>query len=92
MAVPPLRILVCLTYYLPHRTGLTLHAQRLAEALAARGHRVTVVSARFRPDLAAEETIGGVRVVRLPAPLRISRGLVMPSYPFAVRRLLPRWT
>jgi len=88
MAVPPLRILVCLTYYLPHRTGLTLHAQRLAEALAARGHRVTVVSARFRPDLAAEETIGGVRVVRLPAPLRISRGLVMPSYPFAVRRLL----
>jgi len=88
MPVPPLRILVCLTYYLPHRTGLTLHAQRLAEALAARGHRVTVISARFLPDLATEETIGGVRVVRLPAPVRISRGLVMPSYPFAVRRLL----
>ncbi len=88
MGQPPLRILVCLTYYLPHRTGLTLHVQRLSEALAARGHRVTVVSARFRSELASEETIGGVRVVRLPAPLRISRGLLMPSYPLALRRLL----
>jgi glycosyltransferase involved in cell wall biosynthesis len=84
----PLSILVCLTYYLPHRTGLTLHAARLARELAARGHLVTVLSARFRRDLASDETIAGVRVVRLAAPLRLSRGVLAPAYPRALGRLL----
>ncbi|MFH1177242.1 MAG: glycosyltransferase, partial [Acidobacteriota bacterium] len=84
----PLRILACLTYYLPHRTGLTLHVQRLTEGLAARGHRVTVLSARFRRELPANEVVNGVHVVRLAAPLRISRGMVMPGDPLAVARLL----
>ena len=86
--MPPLRILVCLTYYLPHRTGLTLHAARLARELAVRGHAVTVLSARFRRDLAGEETIAGVRVLRLAAPLKLSRGVVAPAYPGALDRLL----
>jgi glycosyltransferase involved in cell wall biosynthesis len=86
--VRPLRVLECLTYYLPHRTGLTLHVQRLAEGLAARGHQVTVVSARFRRQLPRDEHIAGVRVVRLWAPLRISRGMIMPAYPLALWRLI----
>jgi glycosyltransferase involved in cell wall biosynthesis len=85
-----LRILECLTYYLPHRTGLTLHVQRLAEGLVGMGHEVTVLSARFRPSLAREEMLGGVRVVRLWAPLRISRGMVMPAYPLAVIGMVRR--
>jgi glycosyltransferase involved in cell wall biosynthesis len=84
----PTRILVCLTYYLPHRTGLTLHAARLARQLAVRGHDVTVLSARFRNDLPGEETIDGVRVLRLAAPLRLSRGVVAPSYPRVLGREL----
>ncbi len=84
----PLRVLHVLTFYLPHRTGLTLHVQRLAEALADRGHAVTVLSARFRADLPPLEIDHGVRIVRLRAPIRISRGVVMPSYPFALWRLL----
>jgi len=84
----PLRVLECLTYYLPHRTGLTLHVQRLAEGLVRRGHDVTVLSARFRRDLPSEQRLGGVRVVRLWAPLRVSRGMLTPAYPFALWRLL----
>jgi glycosyltransferase involved in cell wall biosynthesis len=83
-----LRILVALQYYLPHRTGLTLHVQRLAEGLARRGHAVTVLTSRFDRRLAARETRGGVRVVRLWAPLRVSRGVVMPGHPIASLRLL----
>ncbi|MGD9943173.1 MAG: glycosyltransferase family 4 protein [Burkholderiaceae bacterium] len=83
----PLRLLIGLQYYLPHRTGYTLHVQRVARALAARGHSVSVLTARHLPQLALRETIDGVDVLRLSAPLRISRGAVMPGYPWHAWRL-----
>src|SRR5688572_28765106 len=85
----PLKILIALQYYVPHRTGLTLHVQRVAEALAERGHEVTVLTARYHPDLPRDEqVINGVRVIRLWAPIRISRGMIMPAYPYAAFRLV----
>lgn len=89
MADNPLKILIALQYYVPHRTGLTLHVQRVAEALAQRGHQVTVLTARYDKHLPRDEqVINGVRVIRLWAPLRISRGMVMPAYPEAAWRLV----
>lgn len=83
------KILICLLYYLPHRTGMQLYIQRIAEALVQRGHEVTVLAARHRPNLPGDEKINGVRVVRLWAPpIPISRGMVMPAYPWAVYRLI----
>lgn len=81
-----MRILMVLTYYHPHWTGLTAYAKRLAEGLARRGHAVTVLTSRHEPDLPLEETIAGVRVVRLPVAARLSRGVVMPSLPVALWR------
>lgn len=85
-----LKILICLLYYLPHRTGLTLYVQQLAERLAARGHQVTVLCARHSPETPLGESIeNGVRVVRLwPLPVAISRGMVLPGYPKALFRLI----
>ena len=55
----------------------------------ARGHQVTILTAKHRPELAAEETINGVRVVRLWAPpIPISRGMIMPEYPLTAARLI----
>ncbi|NDJ53970.1 MAG: glycosyltransferase family 4 protein [Chloroflexi bacterium] len=88
MSHDPLKILIALQYYVPHRTGLTLHVQRVAERLAERGHQVTVVSARYKMDLPRDEqVINGVRVIRLWAPIRVTRGMVMPAYPWAAFRL-----
>jgi len=70
-----MKILMSLTYYYPHWTGLTAYAQRLAEGLARRGHQVTVLSCRFRKDLAREENHNGVRILRLDS-LRVLRRLV----------------
>ena len=81
-----MRILMALTYYHPHWTGLTAYAKRLAEGLARRGHTVTVLTSRHEPGLPLEETIAGVRVVRLPVAARLSRGVVMPSLPAALWR------
>lgn len=84
-----LRILICLLFYHPHRTGLTIHVQHIAEALVRRGHQVTVLSAHFRDDLPRGESwLNGVRVIRLWAPLKLSRGFLMPGYPLAALRLM----
>jgi glycosyltransferase involved in cell wall biosynthesis len=85
-----LKILICLLYYFPHRTGLTIHVQRVAEELVRRGHEVTVLTARYRNDLPRDDVSmhEGVRIVRLWAPIRISRGMIMPAYPWAAYKLM----
>ena len=83
-----MKILTAITYYYPHWTGLTAFARRMAEGLIARGHQVTVVTSRYRPDLPREELHNGVRIVRLPSWLRLSRGQVMPGFLSAVSRLV----
>ncbi len=82
------RILIALTYYYPHWTGLTANAQNLAEGLARHGHDVTVLTSQYRTDLPPDEMHQGVRIVRVPSLLRLSRGQVMPGFPGAVRRLV----
>ena len=85
-----MQILFALTYYRPHVSGLTVFAGRLAEALAARGHAVTVLTSRHETHLPQEETLDGVRVVRAPVAFRVSKGAVMPSYLSSARRELRR--
>jgi glycosyltransferase involved in cell wall biosynthesis/ubiquinone/menaquinone biosynthesis C-methylase UbiE len=83
-----LKILVTLTFYHPHWTGLTAYAKRISEGLAARGHTVTVLTSQHSAELAREELINGVRVVRLPYAAQVSRGVLMPSFPATVARLI----
>jgi glycosyltransferase involved in cell wall biosynthesis len=82
------RILFVLTYYHPHVSGLTIYVKRLAAALAKRGHQVTVLTSRYDESLPAEEFVDGVRVLRVPVMLRISKGVIMPSFPFRAWRLI----
>lgn len=48
--------------------GIARASQALCRALAARGHQVTVVTARLAPDLPALADDAGVQVLRLPGP------------------------
>ncbi|MCY4063696.1 MAG: glycosyltransferase family 4 protein [Chloroflexi bacterium] len=84
-----LKILIILLYYHPHSTGLTHYVRMLAEELARRGHEVTVAASCHSRELPlGETTLNGVRVVRLWAPIALSRGRIMPTYPWAINRLL----
>jgi glycosyltransferase involved in cell wall biosynthesis/SAM-dependent methyltransferase len=83
-----MKVLTALTYYSPHWTGLTAHAARVAEGLAARGHQVTVLTTRFRTDLPRDEQMNGVRVVRIRPVARLSRGMLTPAFPLAAARLI----
>lgn len=83
-----MRILIALTYYRPHYSGLTIYAERLAQALAQRGHQVTVLTSQYDPHLPRIEKLDGVQVRRLPVRLRISKGVIMPSMPLWALRLI----
>jgi len=75
-----MRILIILTYYRPHTSGLTIYAERLAKAFVQRGHQVTVMTSQFDRHLARYETIDGVHVVRVPVAIRVSKGVLMPTF------------
>jgi glycosyltransferase involved in cell wall biosynthesis len=80
----PLRILIFIHYYFPHRTGLTIHVQAVAEELVRRGHEVTVITTRYLNELPRDEEMhNGVRVIRLWAAFKLSRGMVTPALPLA---------
>ena len=83
-----MRILIVLTYYEPYKSGLTVYAVRQANALAARGHKVTVLTSQFDHDLPLEEWKEGVRIVRIPAAIRLSKGVIMPKFFGTARRLI----
>ncbi len=74
-----MRILIALTYYRPHYSGLTIYAEREARALAGRGHEVTVLTSRFDPRLPPEEIQYGVRIIRPRVWFRVSKGVIMPG-------------
>jgi len=83
-----MRILIVLTYYRPHTSGLTIYAERLAKALVKRGHQVTVLTSQYLKELPSEEFQDGVRIVRAPVLFRLSKGVVMPTFGLLADRLV----
>jgi len=77
-----MRILIALTYYRPHYSGLTIYTERQARALSARGHHVIILTSRFDPNLPAHEIINGIEIIRPRVLFRLSKGVIMPSMPF----------
>jgi glycosyltransferase involved in cell wall biosynthesis len=73
-------ILQVLYYYTPHCSGVTIYAERLARHLTARGHRVTILASRHDTTFPRDETIAGVRIVRVPTVAAVSRGVIMPGF------------
>jgi glycosyltransferase involved in cell wall biosynthesis len=83
-----MKILTVLTYYRPHTSGLTIYAERLARAFARRGHQVTVMTTQYDPSLLLEETMDGVKIVRVPVMARISKGVIAPTFGLVATRLV----
>ncbi|HEY4691757.1 MAG TPA: glycosyltransferase family 4 protein [Anaerolineae bacterium] len=82
-----MKILIALTYYRPHTSGLTIYVERLVRALAARGHAVTVLTSQYDRSLPRDERLDGARVIRVPVAFRVSKGVIMPTFGFLATRL-----
>jgi glycosyltransferase involved in cell wall biosynthesis len=83
-----MKILIELTYYRPHTSGLTIYAERLARAFVQKGHEVTVLTSQFEDSLPREELLDGVRIVRVPVILRVSKGVIMPTFGWQASKLV----
>ncbi|MGB8602864.1 MAG: glycosyltransferase family 4 protein, partial [Rhizomicrobium sp.] len=75
-------ILLIIPRFAPFWGGTELRMRAIAEALSARGFRFTVLTRRLKWALPAEEDLGGIHVVRLPASL--------PLFRFFARRWIAR--
>lgn len=74
-----MKILQVLTYYRPHVSGLTIYVERLSQALVRQGHEVTVLTSQTEKSWPRYEESGGVKIVRVPVAMRISKGVIMPT-------------
>jgi glycosyltransferase involved in cell wall biosynthesis len=83
-----MRILISLMYYRPHYSGLTIYTERLARALARRGHRVAVLTSQYDKTLPVREERDGVTIYRPWVLLRLSKGVIMPTLPFWAWKLI----
>ena len=83
-----MRILIGLTYYRPHYSGLTIYTERLARALVRLGHHVTVLTSRFNPDMPEQEVQDGVHIIRPAVLFHLSKGVIMPAMPLWALRLV----
>lgn len=83
-----MKVLIALTYYRPHFSGLTIYAERLARALVRAGHKVIVLTSRFDPALPGHEYRDGVEIFRPRVLMRLSKGVIMPTMPYWAWKLI----
>jgi glycosyltransferase involved in cell wall biosynthesis len=83
-----MKVLIELTYYRPHTSGLTIYAERLAKALVKKGHAVTVLTSQYDPALPRNEKLDGVQIVRAPVLMRVSKGVIMPTFGWLANKLV----
>src|SRR5512144_615006 len=85
-----MKILTVLTYYRPHTSGLTIYAERLARAFVKRGHQVTVMTTQYDRSLPREETMDGVKIIRVPVAVRVSKGVLAPTFGLVATQLVAK--
>ncbi len=75
-----MKILEVLTYYRPWVSGLTIYVERLSKALVQQGHEVTVLTSQYDKNLPQYDLLDGVKIVRIPVAMRVSKGVIMPGF------------
>lgn len=61
-------------------SGLSVYALRLAEELGQRGHTISILTSRHRPDIPREEKKKNMLIIRVPYIVKFHKGLFMPKY------------
>lgn len=81
-----MKILITTTYFYPYNSGLSVYALRIARGLVELGHEVCVLTSQYDKNLALEQTLDGVKIVRMKVGMRLSKGVLMPGLKRQVRK------
>lgn len=74
-----MKVLITATYFHPYSSGLSVYALRIARGLVALGHEVCVLTSQYDRNLSPEENLDGVRIVRVKAAMKLSKGVILPG-------------
>lgn len=83
-----MNILVSLSYYKPHLSGLTLCVSRLVKGLGCKSLQFTVLTSRHNKRLPKEEKEKHIHIIRLPVIATLGKVPLMPTFPFAAWELV----
>jgi glycosyltransferase involved in cell wall biosynthesis len=81
------RIVQVSPWFYPHLGGVESHVETLSRELVARGHQVTVVTARDTPSAPEQEAIDGVEVIRVKPRMIAMRTPIAPRIRSVLRGL-----
>jgi glycosyltransferase involved in cell wall biosynthesis len=76
------RILISVSYYTPHLSGLTIAVENLAELLVQHDYHVTVLTTQHDKALPRKERVHDMEVVRVPYAVQLHKGFLLPTLPF----------
>lgn len=82
-------LLLLSDFYVPHWTGITKGMRELMRALSSR-FRCTVLTVRHNDEIAPDEVLDGVRVLRAEPSFQLSRGFVSLKLLIELFRQVPR--
>ncbi len=82
-----MRVVQVSPWFYPHLGGVESHVHSLSRELAARGHEVTVVTARHTSSAAERETMDGFDVVRVKPRMVAMRTPIAPRMRGVLRAL-----
>lgn len=75
-----MKILITGTYYLPNVSGITIYMNILAEELAKRGHKVTILTSQHDDKSPTEEVVNGVKIKREKVYFYLGKGPICPGF------------
>ncbi|HWY79974.1 MAG TPA: glycosyltransferase family 4 protein [Candidatus Sulfotelmatobacter sp.] len=85
-----MKILISSSYYAPHISGLTNSIKNLAELLAKKDYKISVLTTQHNKNLAKKEIIKGVNVVRVSYLFKIHKGFFMPYFSLVALRAIQK--
>ena len=75
-----MKILISVSYYAPHVSGLTNSIKNLVELLAQNGYTINVLTTQHDKKLPLHSTKHTISIRRVPYLMRLHKGFFMPSF------------
>lgn len=74
------KVLISCTYYLPNVSGVTVYVDILAKKLGEKGHKMTILTSRYKKELSKFEQRDGIKIIRSDVAVAINKGVFMPMF------------